>query len=151
MWTYWWEVRSEYWSQKWSTTVLVSHRARPLALYVCSLYINELPDVCPPPVSCQMYADDTVLYLHSKNMKTAAHEPSDAMANIANRLTSSCSKFYMQDVKTLDKKSNAYHHCNILQWKYDFLNWENIIKFAGIILVFHEIFHGLAPSPLVSS
>lgn len=222
-----------------------------------SLYINDLPDACPPTVSCQMYADDTVIYVHSRNKKTAGDELSDAMTNVANWLTSSClhlnisktvcmffsksankepepavlvagrklqivneykylgivvdsqltfktqvkkvvhrikfnlnnfryirnnltteaSKLYMhsmilshikycltswtqasrttlqpveklfkQALKILDKKSNAYHHCNVLA-KYDFLNWENMIKFADIILVY-KIFHGLAPPPL---
>lgn len=32
-------------------------------LYPCSLYINDLL----PSVSIQMYADDTVLYVHAKN------------------------------------------------------------------------------------
>jgi len=33
-------------------------------------------------------------------------------------------------LKTLDKKSNLYHHCKILI-KYDLLNWEKMIK--GIV------------------
>lgn len=222
-----------------------------------SLYINDLPDVCSPLVTCQMYADDTVIYLHSKNKKGAADELSAAMANVSNWLTSSClhlnisksvcmffsksankdpepavlvagrkllvvneykylgividsqltfktqvkkvvnrikfnlnnfryirnnltteaSKLYMhamilshinycltswtqtsrttlqpverlykQALKTLDKKSNYYHHCNILV-KYGFLNWENMIKFANMLLAY-KIFHGLAPPPL---
>lgn len=31
-----------------------------------SLYINYLPDVCAPAVNCQMYADDTIIYLDAK-------------------------------------------------------------------------------------
>ena len=53
---------------------------------------------------------------------------------------------YKQALKTLYKKSNAYHHCNIFA-KYGFLNWENTIKFADILLAY-KIFYGLAPPPL---
>lgn len=39
-----------------------------------SLFINDLPDVCPSTVNFQMYTDDTVIYLHAKNKKQAAEE-----------------------------------------------------------------------------
>ncbi len=35
---------------------------------------------------------------------------------------------------------NCYHHCKILT-KYDFLNWENMIKFADVLLVY-KTFYG---------
>ena len=58
----------------------------------------------------------------------------------------SVERLYKQALKTLDKKSNAYHHCNILA-KYVCLNWENMMTFADILLAY-KIFNGLAPPPL---
>lgn len=55
-----------------------------------SLYINDLPEVCPPTVTCQMYADDTVIYLHATNKRQAAEELSAAMINISNWLVNLC-------------------------------------------------------------
>lgn len=55
-----------------------------------SLYINDLPDVCPPTVICQMYANDTVLYVHAKNKKQGKAELSASIVNISNWLTNSC-------------------------------------------------------------
>lgn len=54
------------------------------------LYINDLPEVCPSAVTCQMYADDTVIYVHAKNKRQAAKELSATMVNISNCLTNSC-------------------------------------------------------------
>lgn len=56
-------------------------------------------------------------------------------------------RLYKQALKTLDKKSNSYHHCKILT-KYKFLSWENLIRFADILLVYKSL-HGLAP-PLLN-
>ncbi len=53
---------------------------------------------------------------------------------------------YKQSLKILDKKPNTYHHCAILK-KYEFLSWENIIKYSDCIVVY-KILHGLAPPPL---
>ncbi len=43
-----------------------------------SLYINDLPSVCQS-VNIQMYADDTVLYLHTKNKQQAATKLTEAL------------------------------------------------------------------------
>ncbi len=48
---------------------------------------------------------------------------------------------YKQALKILDKKSDSYHHYTILT-QYDFINWENVIEFANILLVY-KTFHGL--------
>lgn len=53
---------------------------------------------------------------------------------------------YKRALKIMDNKSNSFHHCNILK-KHVFLNWENLVKFADILLVY-KMFHGLAPPPL---
>ena len=54
-----------------------------------SLYINDLPSVCPT-VSIQMYADDTVLYTHAKNKQLAADRLNEAMVHVSDWLRSSC-------------------------------------------------------------
>ncbi len=38
-----------------------------------SLYINDLPSVCPD-VSVQMYADDTLVYVHGSNISQVAEK-----------------------------------------------------------------------------
>lgn len=55
-----------------------------------SLFINDLPEACPPTVTCQMYADDAVIYLHAKNKKQAGEELSASMVNIFDWLINSC-------------------------------------------------------------
>lgn len=55
-----------------------------------SLFINDLREACPPTVTCQMYADDAVIYLHAKNMKQAGEELSASMVNISDWLINSC-------------------------------------------------------------
>lgn len=49
-----------------------------------NLYINDLPEVCPPTVTCQMYADDCIIYTHAKNKTQAAEELPATMVNISN-------------------------------------------------------------------
>ncbi len=52
---------------------------------------------------------------------------------------------YKQSLKTLDKKSVQFHHCSILK-KYNFLSWDNLIKYVHICLLFKTM-HSLS-SPL---
>lgn len=222
-----------------------------------SLYINDLPTCCPPNVSCQMYADDAVLYVQAKNKCQAAQDLSAAIVHVSNwlqcsrlhlnapktvcmffskkgnnnilpdvfvngnkleavgefkylgiiinsqlcfkqqvkravnqtkfnlsnfryirnNLTTESAKLYFsamamthltycitiwalackttlksaeivykQAIKILDKKTKAYHHCNILR-KHGLLSWGNTIKHADGVLVY-KILHGLAPPPL---
>uniref|UniRef100_A0A3Q3GPI5 Reverse transcriptase domain-containing protein n=1 Tax=Labrus bergylta TaxID=56723 RepID=A0A3Q3GPI5_9LABR len=54
-----------------------------------SLYINDLPSVCPD-IKTQMYADDTVVYVHAKTKHLAAAQLTKAMNQITNWLNSSC-------------------------------------------------------------
>ena len=65
-----------------------------LGTLLFSLYINDLPIVCPS-VHIQMYADDTVLHVHEKNNKKkkkqqAAHQLTEATGHVSNGLTNSC-------------------------------------------------------------
>ena len=64
-----------------------------------SLFINDLPSCCPLNVTCQMYADDAVLYVHAKDKKHAAQELTDAMMNVYNWLEKS--KLYLNISKTV--------------------------------------------------
>ena len=54
-----------------------------------SLYINDLPSICPT-VSIQMYADDTVLYTHAENKQLAADRLNEAMVHVSDWLRNSC-------------------------------------------------------------
>lgn len=53
---------------------------------------------------------------------------------------------YKKALKVLDEKPNMYHHCRILEI-YNLLNWDNLIKLAGLVLVY-KILNGQAPPPL---
>ena len=54
-----------------------------------SLYINDLPLVCPD-IKIQMYADDTVVHVHAKTKDLAAAKLTTAMDQITNWLNHSC-------------------------------------------------------------
>lgn len=53
---------------------------------------------------------------------------------------------YNQAVKVLDKKTLRYHHCLVLR-KYSMLNFDNLIVYANVRLVF-KILNNIAPPPL---
>ncbi len=57
-----------------------------LGLLLFSMYINDLPNSCPSNVTCQMYADDAVVYVHAKTKHQAAKNLSAAMSNVSNWL-----------------------------------------------------------------
>ncbi len=42
---------------------------------------------------------------------------------------------YKQTLKTLDKKSNQYHHCRVLE-KYNFLSFDNFRLFWNLCMVY---------------
>lgn len=54
-----------------------------------SLYINDLPDVCPD-IGLQMYADDTVVYASGKTCTLVAEKLNNNLDKIASWLASSC-------------------------------------------------------------
>ncbi len=54
-----------------------------------SLYVNDLPTVCPD-VNLQLYADDAVLYVHAKSKQEAATKLSAALAPVSHWLNESC-------------------------------------------------------------
>lgn len=53
-----------------------------------SLFINDLPSVCTE-CEVQMYADDTVIYIHAKTKELAAVKLNAAMVNVNNWLSES--------------------------------------------------------------
>ena len=55
-------------------------------------------------------------------------------------------KSYKKALKILDKKSNLYHHCPIIQ-KYGLFSLDNFISFSNCCLFF-KIVNDLAPPPL---
>lgn len=54
-----------------------------------SLYINDLPSVCPD-TNIQMYADDTVIYVHGSNMTQVANELTNTMVHVTTWLEQCC-------------------------------------------------------------
>uniref|UniRef100_A0A8C7CP59 Reverse transcriptase domain-containing protein n=1 Tax=Oncorhynchus kisutch TaxID=8019 RepID=A0A8C7CP59_ONCKI len=54
-----------------------------------SLYINDLPSVCTGS-EVQMYADDTVIYVHAKSKQQAAQELTTVMVQVTKWLSDSC-------------------------------------------------------------
>jgi len=71
-----------------------------------SLYINDLPSVCPDDY-IQMYADDTVIYTHGKNIKQVSEKLTQSMAHVAEWLNQSCLKLNVnKTVSMYFSKSN---------------------------------------------
>ncbi len=54
-----------------------------------SMYINDLPDVCPE-FNVQMYADDAVIFIHGKDAKTIATNLTNALTKVQNWLSQTC-------------------------------------------------------------
>ena len=54
-----------------------------------SLYINDLPDVCPD-IGLQMYADDTVVYASGSSCTSVADKLNTNLDKISSWLVSSC-------------------------------------------------------------
>lgn len=54
-----------------------------------SMYINDLPSICTG-CDMQMYADDTVVYVHGKNKNEAAKKLTEVMVHISKWLFNSC-------------------------------------------------------------
>lgn len=46
------------------------------------MYVNDLLNVCPPDVFCQIYADDIVLYVHAKSQQQAAQKFTETMNHL---------------------------------------------------------------------
>ncbi len=58
-------------------------------------FVNDLPNVCPPDVICQRYADDVVLYVHAKSQ----HRNGLTMNEVAQWLINS--RLHLNVLKTI--------------------------------------------------
>ncbi len=63
-----------------------------LGLLLFSIYVDDLPAICAD-AHIQMYADDTVIYVHSKSKQQASLPLVKAMEKIADWLSYSCLSF----------------------------------------------------------
>lgn len=54
-----------------------------------SLYVNDLPNVCPN-ANTQMYADDTVIFVHANSAAQAADLLSNSMQKVTEWLIHNC-------------------------------------------------------------
>ncbi len=99
-----------------------------------SLYINDLPSVCQS-VNIQMYADDTVLYLHTKNKQQAATKLNEALVHVSEWLK--MSDLHLNINKTVcmffSKRSSIGQQADV------FIEGEKLMvvsdfKYLGIIL-----------------
>lgn len=59
-----------------------------------TLYINDLPSVCND-TNTQMYADDTVMYVHGRNM-TLVSELTNCMVHLTAWLKQCCLQLHLQ-------------------------------------------------------
>lgn len=75
-----------------------------------SLYINDLPSVCPD-VETQLYADDTVMYVHARTNQLAAAKLTSALEQISKWLNCSCLQLNLK--KTVGMFFTK-RQCNIL-------------------------------------
>lgn len=54
-----------------------------------TLYINDLPELCQP-ATCQMYADNMVIYQYAKTKSQTAKELTTITTSVKNWLNDSC-------------------------------------------------------------
>ncbi len=64
-----------------------------------SLNINDLQLVCPY-VSIQMYADDTIVYVHAKNKQQAANYLPEALVHVS---------YWLSKISTSEYKQNCLY------------------------------------------
>lgn len=57
-----------------------------LGPHLFPLYINDLPEACQS-ITCQMYADERVIYLHAKSKSQTAKELSVTMMSVQKKVT----------------------------------------------------------------
>lgn len=72
-----------------SPTPSASHRVLFWDLLLFSLYINDLPDVCPD-FGVLMYADDAAIITHGKDAISVASKLTNALSRVKVWLRDSC-------------------------------------------------------------
>lgn len=65
-----------------------------------SLYVNELPEVCPE-VGLQMYADDTVVYVSGKSPVVIGNTLTKSLEKVSNWLNKSCLTLNLRKTKSM--------------------------------------------------
>lgn len=99
-----------------------------------SLYIKDLPTVCPE-VQVQMYADDTVVYTHAKTKEHAAKKLTAALKEVSDWLYRSCLTLNVS--KTVGMffsiKKNE-EHCSDILVNGEVINIVDHFKYLGIII-----------------
>lgn len=67
---------------------LQSSTLRPLlfSIYMYTVYINDIPDVCPD-LNAQMYAADAVTFTHDNDAKTIATDLTNALTKVQHWLS----------------------------------------------------------------
>ncbi len=99
-----------------------------------SLYINDLPDSCER-AKCQMYADDTIIYVSAKTPEMAAEILSEEMSGVSQWLQNNhLTLNYKKTVSvcfSIKKKANANYGVKINEIEIDQVDE---FKFLGVIL-----------------
>ena len=112
-----------------------SYTENTLGPILFSLYVNDLPSVCTE-CEVQMYADDTIIYVHAKTKAQAAAKLSDAMVHVHQRLTDS--QLYLNVKKTvcmLFSKTNTVSQCEPKVYvSGEVIQTVTHFKYLGIIL-----------------
>ena len=100
-----------------------------------SLYVNDLPSIC---IGCeaQMYADDTIIYVHAKTKKEATLKLNSTMENVTTWLENS--HLCLNVSKTVCMFFSKTHSASDCEHKV-YVSGENIqvvshVKYLGIIL-----------------
>ena len=77
-----------------------------------SLYINDLPSVCHN-VETQLYADDTVMYMHARTKQLAAAKLTSALEQISKRLNCSCLQLNLKKLLECSSLKGNVTFCQI--------------------------------------
>lgn len=82
------------------------------------MYFNDLSQICPSNVTCQMYADHALLYVNSPNRQQVVQDLSAAMLKISNRILIYTSIFQSKCVCSFLKHLVRTQNWMCLCWKH---------------------------------
>lgn len=99
-----------------------------------SLYINDLPQHCKG-VDVQLYADDTVLYVHGKNALIAAEKLTHAMQGVVQWLEQSCLTLNISKTKGMFfYKSKGQTRTASIKIRHESIDIVTEFKYLGVTL-----------------